>query len=208
MIFESLQSYSEKHFVMMLDISTFHSTNMVDTCGVWNILSSKLLFQAALSANCVFSCTAFVEYECLSKPRGSINKHDEQLQKLLREQQQKGKFKAYHLDIDDLLEVEVLEKRKNLGKGELSSIAFAKRTNQAFLTDDQRARKLAGEVMNKWQVQTTPHLFGWLLYHQFLGDSDKDPMISEHESVGRPLRKYFEDAYQEALRCRLLAKGI
>jgi hypothetical protein len=135
---------------MMLDISTFHITNMVDTCGVWNILSSKLLYHAALSANCVFSRTAFVEYECLSKPRSSINKHDEQLQQLLRQEQQKGNFKAYYLDIDDLLEVEVLEKRKNLGKGELSSIAFAKRTNQAFLTDDQRARKLAGEVMDKW----------------------------------------------------------
>jgi hypothetical protein len=134
--------------------------------------------------------------------------HDEHLQKLLRHEQQKGKFRAYHLDIDDLLEVEVLEKRKNLGKGELSSIAFAMRTNQAFLTDDQRARKLAGDVMNKGQVQTTPHLFGWLLYNQFLGDSDKDPIILEHESMNRPLRNYFEEVYQEALRCRLLAKGI
>ncbi len=193
---------------MALDYSTFHTTNMADTCAIWNTLSSKLLYQAALSANCVFSCTAYVAYECLLKPRSKVDKLDEDLQSLLRQEQQKGRFIAYHLDVDDLLEIEILEKRRNLGKGELSSIAFATRTNQAFLTDDQRARKLASEVMGRGQVQTTPHLFGWLLYKQFLGDSDKDPIISEHESMNGPLKQHFEDAYQEALRSRLVAKGI
>jgi len=166
---------------MALNLSSFNNLNVVDTCAVWNVLSSALLFSAANSANCVFSCTRFVAYECLDKPRKNINTQDENLQNILRKEQIKKKFQVYDLEIEDLLEVEILEKRKNLGKGELSSIAFAKRTNQLFLTDDQRARKLAMEVMESDRVQTTPHLLGWLFYNKLLGDTDKDSIISEHQ---------------------------
>jgi hypothetical protein len=93
-----------------------------------------------------------------------------------------------------LHEVEILEKRKRLGKGELSSIAFAKRTGQAFMTDDQKARRLALEVI-PGLVQTTPHLLGWLLFEGTLEDSDKTIVIAEHEELQLPLRKYFEETY-------------
>ena len=55
------------------------------------------------------------------------------------------RFTAYNITIDDLQEIDVLNSRKKLGKGELSSIVFAKKTRQAFLTDNTRARKLGNE---------------------------------------------------------------
>lgn len=188
-----------------IDPSDFYKLNVVDTCAVWNALSSKLLLQTAVSSGCVFSCTAFTAYECLLKPRKTVTPEDEELQKRLRIEQRNGHFQVYHLDVEDLLEVEILEKRKNLGKGELSSIAFAKRTRQAFLTDDRGARKLAQLVMSEKLVQTTPHLFGWLYFSQRLGDGDKEGIINEHERVARPLRPHFEEMYQRALYYRLQA---
>lgn len=189
---------------MAVDPRSFHNLNMADTCAVWNVLSSSRLYESALSAGCMFSCTGFVNYECLLKPRKQADKHDLELQRRLVVERAKGRFQVYNLDIEDLQEVEILEKRKNLGKGELSSIAFAKRTWQAFLTDDQKARKLALEVM-PGQVQTTPHLFGWLLYERILKDSDKASVIAEHEEVNRPLSEYFEEIYEVVLRYRSYA---
>lgn len=192
---------------MAIDPSYFHTLNVSDTCAVWNILSSKLLYQSALSLHCIFSCTGYVEYECLFKPRQNRTEEDEELQSKLRIACGNGQFQSYHLDIDDLLEVEILEKRKNLGKGELSSMAFAKRTQQSFHTDDTGARKLASQVLGEKRVQTTPHLFGWLFFKQVLSDADKEPIIKEHESCGRPLRPYFEEMYMRALKYRLMANS-
>jgi hypothetical protein len=192
---------------MAIDPSDFQKLNVTDTCAVWNVLSSKLLLQAAMSAGCVFSCTAFTAYECLLKPRKLTTPEDEELQKRLRAEQNNGRFQVYHLEVEDLLEVEILEKRKNLGKGELSSIAFAKRTRQAFQTDDQSARKLAQQVLPTKFVQTTPHLLGWLYFVQLLGDGDKNDIIKEHESLRRPLRPHFEEMYYRALQYRLLANS-
>jgi hypothetical protein len=112
------------------------------------------------------------------------------------------KFESFSLSIEDLQEIEILRNRKNLGKGELSSIVFALKTKQAFLTDDQRARKLAAKVMKDRVVQTTPHLFGWLFFRGLLLDSDRVTIIQEHTSYDRPLAPYFEELYYEALRCR------
>ena len=183
---------------MAADLSNFHTLNIADTCAVWNILSSNLLHQTAVSAGCIFSCTGFVNYECLAKPRKIMTALDVELQNRLRAAQSKGRFTVYHLEIADLIEVEVLESRKNLGKGELSSIAFAKRTNQAFLTDDQKARKLAIDSLGVGLTQTTVHLFGWLFYANLLGDADKDTILDEHSSLNRPLGRYFEDAYEQS----------
>ena len=190
---------------MEIDPSDFYKLNVIDTCAVWNVLSSRILFQTAVSSSCVFSCTAFIAYECLLKPRKTVTSADEQLQKRLQIEQRNGRFQVYHLDVEELLEVGNPKKRKNLGKGELSSIAFAKRTRQAFLTDDRGARKLAEQVMPEKMVQTTPHLFGWLYFSQRLGDGDKKGIISEHECVARPLRPHFEKMYQRALYYRLQA---
>jgi hypothetical protein len=186
---------------MVADPSSFNRVNMADTCAVWNVLSSKRLYQSAISAGCVFSCTTFVTYECLSKPRSTVDPNDVELRRRLVEEQQKGRFQTYSLAVEDLQEMDILEKRKNLGKGELSSIAFAKKTAQAFLTDDKGARKLALEVI-PGSVQTTPHLFGWLIYARLLPDSDKTRVITEHSSLNRPLAKYFEEIFLTAQQFR------
>ena len=193
-----------KVFKMAINPSMFNKLNVTDSCSIWNILSSKIFLQATKTAKCVFCCTAYVQYECLDKPRKKPSIKDIDLQKILKEEQEKGNFPVYHLDIDDLLNIEVLQKRMNLGKGELSSIAFAKQTRQAFLTDDQGARVLASTTLDDNNIQTTPHLLGWLIYEQFLTDLDKDNIITQHESFNRPLKKYFEIMYRRALEYRLM----
>ena len=99
----------------------------------------------------------------------------------------------------------MLESRKKVSKGELSSIVFAARTNLAFLTDDRKALKLAQTVAHVRFAQTTPQLFGWLYFTARLSDGDKDTIVNEHLALGRPLKPHFEEMYLEALRCRALA---
>ncbi|MGH1427846.1 MAG: hypothetical protein ACRBEE_07895 [Arenicella sp.] len=184
---------------MPLKVTNFKKLNVADTCSIWNILSSKVLLNAAKSSSCVFCCTAFVQYECLDKPRKKISVSDSKLQSLLKTEQSQGNFSVYHLELEDLLDVDVLQKRMDLGKGELSSIAFAKRTRQGFLTDDQGARKLASFSLQDDFIQTTPQLFGWLIYKRHLTDNDKNTVIEQHEFHERPLKKYFEEMYLRAL---------
>lgn len=189
---------------MAIDIRNFNLLNVIDTCAIWNLLSSKVLYQAARNARCNFCCTGFVIYECLYKPRKNPLQAKLELRERLIREQKNGFFKSHHIDIEDLQEIEILEKRKHLSKGELSSIIFAKRTRQAFLTDDQGARTLAANVIDYSMVQTTPHLFGWLYFTDHLGDSDKDNIINEHESFeDQPLTIHLNKAYMMALEAKL-----
>lgn len=126
----------------------------------------------------------------------------------LREERKHGKFKDYHIDIEDLQEIEILQNRRNLSKGELSSIVFAKKTRQAFITDDQSARVLAQKILDAKMVQTTPHLFGWLFYSNYLIDSDKDRILNEHSELKRPLAKYFEKMYSKAYELKLANRFV
>lgn len=181
------------------DPSKFHKLNVVDACAIWNIISTQLLRTTAYSIGCSFCCTDFVYYECLYKPRKKVKPEDIALQNLLRQEMQNGNFKNYHLDIEDLQEIEVLQKRKNLGKGELASIAFAKKTYQAFLTDDRGARNLAEAVLTHHRVQTTAHLLGWLFFERYLSDGDLSLIIEQHKQYKGKLEKYFIVMYHRAL---------
>jgi len=190
---------------MAIDPSKFHLYNVIDTCAVWNVLSSSTLYQRAKAAKVCFVCTGFVLYECLFKPRRNETASDKELQKRLRYAREKGKdFETHALDVEDLQTVQILEIRRNLGKGEIASIAFAMKTRQAFMTDDQKARKLAAQVLSDERTQTTPHLLSWLVFHNHATDGDKVMIVDEHTQQGRPLATHFEDAYQEACRCRLM----
>lgn len=189
---------------MAIDPSRFHKSNVTDTCAIWNVLSSRRLFRAACTAGCSFCCTAYVLYECLHKPRKVLTDSDRELRSRLVTAQSEKTIISYDLSIADLQDVAILESRRRLSKGELTSIAFAAKTRQAFLTDDQKARKLALSAMEVGHVQTTPHLFGWLMFHSHLGDGDKDDVVSEHEALDRPLRIFFEAMYLTALQYRLL----
>ena len=190
---------------MDINISHFTQGNVIDTCAIWNVLSSLKLIAAAKSAKCYFSATGFVYYEALHKPRKVAKKEGLKLQQRLRTEMMDIKFFGdCSLNIADLQDVNVLNQRMRLGKGELSSIVFAKKSGLAFMTDDQKARKLGIKFIGRENVQTTPHLFGWLFYTRRLSDSDKSKIIHEHEQCGGPLKKYFEEAYEEALRCKCM----
>lgn len=168
----------------------------------WNVLSSRRLYSAAILAHCHFVITTFVQYECLHKRRTAPKKSDVELQRRLRTEQSRGSFGAYSCDIDDLQTVALLQNRKRLGKGEISTIAFAIKHRRAVLTDDQKARRLASDVGHR-PVQTTPHLFGWLIFIGHLGDQDKVIVIAEHREVEGIMEEHFEEAYRLALRFRL-----
>ena len=187
---------------MPIDPSKFHRINVADTCSVWNVLSSVRLYNASKEASCDFCITDFVRYECLVKPRTTPNAAEQALIGRLTREQSRGAFKAHACSIDDLQVVELLERRKKLGKGELSSIAFAMKIRQAVITDDQKARKLA-EAAGHPLVQTTPHLFSWLIFTGRLGDSDKALVIQQHEEMDQDLTPHFERAYEMALVCKL-----
>jgi len=191
---------------MGIDPSQFHTLNVADTCSLWNLLSSRRMYSAAKDANCSFCCTTFVVYECLHKRRASEVPEENELKTRLKREIENSRIVSYSLDVADLQDVAVLESRRKLSKGELSSIAFANKTRQAFLTDDQKARKLAESFLASKMTQTTPHLFGWLIFTGRLSDTDKDEVIGEHEHFIRPLRPHFETMYLEALRCRCLAQ--
>ena len=190
---------------MGIDPSNFHKYNVIDTCAIWNILSSRLLYTTANNAGCLFCCTYFVYYECLYKPRKNPKQVEIELQNRFRQEYEDGKFKYYHLTIEDLQDTEVLQGRKKKDKGELASIAFAKKTRQAFLTDDTGARKLAVQSMNSKMVQTTPHLLAWLIFINYLSDSDLQPIIGEHKKSERHLEEHFLNAYKIVMEYRLKA---
>ncbi len=191
---------------MNIDITEFQKVNVIDSCSIDNILSSATLYRAAKSSNCSFCYTKFVEYEMLYKARKEIDEKSKYLQQKLKDETEANRFECHNLSIDDLQEIEILEKRKRLGSGELSSIAFAKKINKSFMTDDRNARKLGASVLGFKRVQTTPHLVGWLFYNRELIDSDFSVIISEHQEYNRPLTKYIEEAYLESLRIRSMHK--
>ncbi len=188
---------------MALNVKQFFANNIIDTCSIWNLLSSKILYVASLESNCSFSCTAFVIYECLYKPRSNKCDVEEELIDRLKAERQKGLFTDYHNTIADLQDIVVLESRMKLSKGELSSIVFANRTNQAILTDDQQARRLAETILPRGKVQTIPKLFAWLVYTNKLGDSEKNDINRDLNYFNRPIEKYIDEAYLIALENRL-----
>ena len=51
----------------MNDISQFAKLNVADTCSLWNLFASRLLYSTARSAGVQLCCTEFVIYECLYK---------------------------------------------------------------------------------------------------------------------------------------------
>lgn len=190
---------------MAIDPSQFHLVNVADSCSVWNVLSSPRLHAAAKEARCEFCITSFVRYECLTKPRNKPPTAAEtELMQRLAQEQGRGGFAAHSCDIGDLQAIKLLESRKRLGKGELSSIAFAIKIGHAVITDDMKARKLA-EDSGHALTQTTPHLFSWLIFAGRLGDSDMGTVIAQHKAMERPLAPHFETAYEMALQCRLNA---
>lgn len=190
---------------MAIDPSKFHAVNVVDTCGVWNILSSRLLHATALDAGCDLCITETIRYECVDKERTSPTAGEKILIERFRLARARGQFQSHAVSIEDIQALSGL--RGRMGKGEISAIAFALKIGHAVLTDDQKARRRANESGCRY-VQTTPHLLGWLMFRSRLGDTDLDTIVMQHEEVEGTLKKYFQDAASEARQCQLnLAKN-
>jgi predicted nucleic acid-binding protein len=188
---------------MALNPSTFHLHNVTDACAVWNVLSSTQLYKAAINADVNFCITSTVLYECLCKNRAFKTQEDIEMIKRLEAARNQNKFPVIECDLDDLALIASKASRK-LHSGELFCIAAAyKIRNISFMTDEKDARKFAENEFNL-NVQTTPKLYAWLHFYRHLIDSDHRSIIDEHENFEKriPLTKFFEEAYQEAMRCQ------
>lgn len=188
----------------MIDFSKFRLSNVGDTCSIWNLLCSLLLWSAARQAGVTVCCTQFVKYECLHKP-GQVRPERIELQKRLRREIENGNLFCCNIELEDLQDIQALSSRKKVSSGELSSMVFAKRTAQALLTDDGKAMKLAGTIMPRDYVQSTPHLVGWLYFQGKLQDSDKDRIAADLQQFNRNLQPHLNRAYEEGCRCRLMS---
>ncbi len=193
---------------MAFDPTTFSMTAVTDTCSVWNVLSSRKLYQASLSAKVHFCITPMVLYECLHKPRSSMTPEKAELIGRLERAQKNGGFPVQACELDDLAAI-VRQAPKGLGSGEMSCIATAYRIRSiAVMTDEKKARNYASKQLGL-TVETTPKLYGWLHYHLHLGDGDHEDVIREHEQYEtRPLTSFFREAFDEAMRCRLMERSI
>lgn len=193
---------------MATDVSRFVLSNIVDTCSIWNLLSSQRLLALAIDSGVKLTCTPVVLYECLVKPRRVQTREDEELKKRLVGARSESHIATFPIDIEDLQVVELLERRRRLGKGELSTIAFAMKTRQVVMTDDKKARTLAAEFLPSPGAQTTPHLLGWLVFESRLSAGDEAMVQEEHKAMRRPLQQAFAEMCEEGRRCRAyLAKS-
>ena len=189
---------------MAIDPTKFNTIALADTCSVWNVLSARKLYQASYSAKVHFCITPMVLYECLHRPRSTMTAEKSELISRLEKARKNGQFPLQVCDLDDLAEL-VRVAPKGLGSGELSCIATVYRIRSiAFMTDERQARHYASTKLGL-EVETTPRLYAWLHYYQHLGAGDHDDIIREHEIYEvRPLTKFFKQAYEEAMRCRLM----
>jgi hypothetical protein len=191
---------------MAINPAQFHLVNVADTCSVWNILSSATLHAAAKKAGCSFCITDVVRYELLVKPRSNPNPIDNELLKRLGVEQALGGFPSHSCSMEDLSVVSSLEQRKKLGKGELSSIAFAMRIRQAVITDDVRAAKLA-RTSGHDLTQTTPHLLAWLDFNGALTSAEKQDVLTQHIALNGTLGEHLSRAMEMASQCKANASG-
>lgn len=182
------------------DFSEIKKFSVIDTCAILNIFSSEKFYNAIISEKFSFCYTSFVEYETLYKHVKEMTKEVQNQRIKLRQETEKKRFKCEHLSIDDLQEIKILEARRNLGKGELSSIAFAKKISQSFMTDDKGAKKMGEKILGKQKVLTSPRVLGWLYFNRILIDSDHKDIISEHKNSGRNMADIYDEVYKEAIR--------
>ena len=90
---------------MSFDPARFAIASVVDTCSVWNMLSSLRLNQAAIQAKLHFCITPVVLYECLYKPRPNITPEQKELMDRLVSNRAKGRFPVQECSLDDLLTI-------------------------------------------------------------------------------------------------------
>ena len=93
---------------MRINIKSFILYNIIDTCSIWNLLSSDNLYNIALTNGSYFSCTEYVLYECLYKPRSYRKEEDERLKEKLKIESSKFHAPSFSISIDDLQSITYL----------------------------------------------------------------------------------------------------
>lgn len=173
---------------------------VADTCSIWNVLSSRRLFQAARTAKVHFCITEMVHFECVLKPRKTVTAEQDELLRRFRAAASDGCFPVQACTLEDLIQVS-RGAPSALSSGELSCIATAYKIRSiAFMTDEKKARKYADKTLGIL-VETTPRLYAWLHYSRYLSDGDHEPIIIEHERYERrPLTSFLRIAYEAAIR--------
>ncbi len=192
---------------MSIDPSVFHKYNVADSCAIWNILSSSKLWSTSRFVGCTYCCTEFVHYECLVKRRSDPQEGDQEIMGRFRKCLDMKHMERHCISLEDLQDVSQLQERKRVSLGEISTMLFAQRRCLAFLTDDQKARKLACTLTPAPPVQTTPHLLAWLFFRGSIGVEEVDVIVSQHGDLGRPLGPHFRNAVSLAKTCLANAGG-
>ena len=192
---------------MKVDVRVFAQINAIDTCAIWNVLSSGRLISAALAKQRWFVVADYVRYEALERSRTNPEPCELELQDKFRDRLQKGQgFSSQSVSLGDLQAIANMPAVSRLGQGEIAALALARKMRIGFMTDDQKAR-LGADKVDAGPAHTTPHLLGWLIYDGALGDTDVGIVIAEHEaSVPKKngqLTRYFQAAYEEACSRRL-----
>ncbi len=187
----------------MNSLTSFNLLNVADTCALWNLLGSAILHRASKKVGVSICGTQFVRYECLYKV-GANSPAWLELRNRLRSCLDSGEIMFCDIDLEDLQEVAALEGRMAISKGELSTIAFAKRTGQSFLSDDRQAKVLAKSVLQAEMIQDIPHLCGWLCVNEVLHESDADPIRLELKALQRYLDPHIVNAFHKALEVKLM----
>jgi predicted nucleic acid-binding protein len=179
----------------------FIGVNVIDTCALWNLISSDTLFRCSRRCQHTYITTPTVLYECLVKPRNSpMTQARKTLLARLSAHLESRHVERIQISIDDLHEVSRLSTK--LGQGELSCAAAARKINQAVMTDNKRDFR-AIEAMVDGRLQTTPRLLGWLVFQGHLGDAEVQAVVAEHESLDGPLGKWYRRAHWEGCEKRL-----
>ena len=184
-------------------MTSFNLLNVADTCALWNLLGSPLLHKASKAVRVSICGTHFVRYECLFKA-GANSPAWIELRRRLEACVSSNEIMFCNIELEDLQEVAALEGRMAISKGELSTIAFAKRTGQSFLSDDRQAKDLAKSVLAAESIQDIPHLCGWLCVNDILHESDASTIRAELKTLQRYLDPHIANAFRGALEIKLM----
>ena len=192
---------------MKVDVTAFAQINAIDTCAIWNVLSSNRLVSAAVGKNRWFVVADYIRYEALERPRTSPAPCELEVRDKFQDRLRKGQgFSSQSVSLSDLQAVANMPAISRLGQGEIAALALARKMRIGFMTDDQKAR-LGADMIDAGPAHTTPQLLGWLIYDGVLSDSDIGIVIAEHEAAvpkkNGQLTRYFRAAYEEACSRRL-----
>jgi len=185
--------------------ATFPQHNMIDTCSIWNMISSSILYTKSKAAGIIYYATEFVIYECIHKPRKTATDTDIELMRRFSSMLKMNDFYRMKISIQDIQDFEKTYNTKGIGKGEMSCIILAQKYKQSIITDDQDARKIAENIIPREFVQTIPRLVGHLVFCGHIIDSDISDILDAHSAFNRNLEPHLTRCFHLALEQRLRA---